>query len=109
MISDMEEIFSGEVAAKMETGDFRALARGESAMCGGNDDVAQDGNEDNSGNGLPVVKTGSPPTKERYCSMVSFGGVDTGKSNIQREKRRRKNNFTIKLMAGVKKMEKIMN
>jgi len=40
--------------------------------------------------------------------MVSFGRVDTGKSNIQREKRRRekgKNNFTIKLMAGVKNGE----
>jgi len=84
VISETEENFSGAVAAKMETGDFRALARGESAMCGGNDDVAQDGNEDNSGNGLPVVKTGSPPTKARYCSMVSFGGVDTEKSNIQR-------------------------
>jgi len=32
-----------------------------------------------------VVRTGSPPTKERYCSMVSFAGVDTGKSDIQRE------------------------
>ena len=50
MISDMEEIFSGEVAAKMETGDFRALARGESGRCGGNDELAQGGNEDN-GNG----------------------------------------------------------
>ena len=50
MISDMEENFSGEVAAKMETGDFRALARGESARCGGNE-LAQDGNEDKSGNG----------------------------------------------------------
>jgi len=26
--------------------------------------------------------------KERYCSIVSFGGVDTGKSGIQREKKR---------------------
>ena len=33
-----------------------------------------------------MVRTGSPPTKERYCSMVSLGGVDTGKSNIQRER-----------------------
>ena len=50
------------------------------------------GNEDKGGNGLPVVKTGSPPTKVRYCSMVSFGGVDTGKSNIQgdREEKRGK-------------------
>ena len=23
---------------------------------------------------------GVPPTKARYCSMVSFGGVETGKS-----------------------------
>jgi len=51
MISETEENFSGAVAAKMETGDFRALARGESAMGGGNVEVAQDGNEDNSGNG----------------------------------------------------------
>ena len=51
MISDMEVNFSGAMAAKMETGDFRALARGESASCGGNDEVAQDGNEDKSGNG----------------------------------------------------------
>ena len=35
---------------KMETGDFSALARGESKS-GGNDEVAQDGNEDKSGNG----------------------------------------------------------
>ena len=51
VISEMEVNFSGTVAAKMETGDFRALARGESAMCGGNDELAQDGNEDKSGNG----------------------------------------------------------
>ena len=51
MISDMEVNFSGAMAAKMETGDFRALARGESARCGGNDELAQDGNEDKSGNG----------------------------------------------------------
>jgi len=43
VISEMEVNFSGTVAAKMETGDFRALARGESAMCGGNDEVAQEG------------------------------------------------------------------
>ena len=47
--------------------------------------MAQDGNEDK-WKWLPVVRTGSPPTKERYCSMVSFGGVDTGKSNNQRER-----------------------
>ena len=51
MISEREENFSGAVAAKMETGDFRALARGESAMCGGHDESAQEGNEDKSGNG----------------------------------------------------------
>ena len=51
MISEMEVNFSGAVAAKMETGDFRALARGESAMRGGNDELARDGNEDKSGNG----------------------------------------------------------
>jgi len=50
VISEMEVNFSGAVAAKIETGDFRALARGESARCGGNDEVAQDGNEDKSGN-----------------------------------------------------------
>ena len=27
------------------------------------------------------------PTKARYCSMVSFAGVDTGKSNIQERER----------------------
>jgi len=47
----MEVNFSGTVAAKMETGDFRVLARGESARCGGNDEVEQAGNEDKSGNG----------------------------------------------------------
>ena len=51
MTSEMEENFSGAVAPKMGTGDFRALARGESAICGGNDDLAQDENEDKSGNG----------------------------------------------------------
>ena len=29
------------MAAKIETGDFRALARGESAMCGGNNEVRE--------------------------------------------------------------------
>ena len=52
------------------------------------------------------MRTGLPPTKERYCSMVSFGGVDTGKSNIQREREERREEkrreekerfFTIKL------------
>jgi len=49
------------------------------------------------------VRTGSPPTKARFCSMVSFGGVDTERSNIQRErvrereKRRERKGFTIKL------------
>ena len=38
VISEMEVNFSGAVAAKMETGDFRALARGESARCGGNEE-----------------------------------------------------------------------
>ena len=40
---------------------------------------------------LHVVRTGLPPTKARYCSMVSFGGVDTGKSILRRkEKKKRK-------------------
>jgi len=63
---------------------------------------------------LPVVSTGLPSTKERYCSMVSLGGVDTRKSNIQmerREEKRKKRFFTIKLT--VKrwrvKMEGLMN
>ena len=43
MVSEMEVNFSGAVAAKMETGDFRALARGESAMRGGNDELAHEG------------------------------------------------------------------
>ena len=37
-----------------------------------------------------MVRTGSPPTKVRYCSMVRFGGVDTGKSNIQGEREKRR-------------------
>ena len=44
VISEMEVNFSA-VAAKMETGDFRTFARGESARCGGNDEVARNGNE----------------------------------------------------------------
>ena len=39
VISETEENFSGAVVAKTETGDFRALARGESARCGGNDEM----------------------------------------------------------------------
>ena len=43
-----------------------------------------------------MVRTGSPPTKERYYSMVSFGGVETGKSNIQRDReKRREEKFNI--------------
>ena len=38
-----------------------------------------------------------PPTKERYCSIVSFGGVDTGKSKFKererREEKRRKSQY----------------
>ena len=34
----MEVNFSGAEAANIETGDFRDLARGESARCGGNDE-----------------------------------------------------------------------
>ena len=48
VISEMEVNFSGIVAAKMETGDFRALARGESARYSGNERWC---NEDKSGNG----------------------------------------------------------
>ena len=51
VISEMEVNFSGTVAAKMETGDFRDLARGESAICGKNEDLAHEGNEDKCGNG----------------------------------------------------------
>ena len=40
VISETEGNFSGAMAAKMETGDFRAFARGESEMYGGNDEVA---------------------------------------------------------------------
>ena len=43
VISEREVNFSGAVAAKMETGDFRALARGESAMGGGNDKMGHEG------------------------------------------------------------------
>ena len=39
VISEMEENFSGAVAAKTETGDFRALARGESVMRIGKNEV----------------------------------------------------------------------
>jgi len=42
VIFEMEVNFSGAVAAKMETGDFRALARGESAVCGWNNEVAHE-------------------------------------------------------------------
>ena len=42
VISETEENFSGAMAAKMETGDFRALARGESAVCGWNNEVAHE-------------------------------------------------------------------
>jgi len=30
--------------------------------------------------GDTIWARGLPPTKARYCSMVSFGGVETGKS-----------------------------
>ena len=36
-----------------------------------------------------------PPTKARYCSLVSLGGVDTGKSNIQGEEREREEKVNI--------------
>ena len=88
MISETEENFSGVVAAKMETGDFRALARGESARWGGNNEVWRKMEMGEKWKWLPVVKTGSLLMKTRYCSMVRFGGVDTGKYNIQEEKRR---------------------
>jgi len=32
------------------------------------------------GGGDTIWARGLPPTKARYCSMVSFGGVETGKS-----------------------------
>jgi len=38
--------------------------------------------------GGTICSWGFPPTKARYCSMVSFGGVDTGKSNNQGERER---------------------
>jgi len=47
------------------------------------------GNE-GKGKWSPVVRTGLPPTKERYCSMVSLDGVNTGKSDIQREREKRR-------------------
>jgi len=49
------------------------------------------------GGGVTISSRGLPPMKARYCSMVSFGGLDTGKSIIQREKRKRKLKF---VMAG---------
>ena len=33
------------------------------------------------GGGDTIWARGLPPTKARYCSMVSWGGVVTGKSN----------------------------
>ena len=36
--------------------------------------------------GDTICSRGFLLTKARYCSMVSLGGVDTGKSNIQRER-----------------------
>jgi len=33
-----------------------------------------------------ISSRGFPTMKARYCSMVSFGGVVTGKSNVPREK-----------------------
>ena len=51
-----------------------------------------------------------PSRKARYCSLVSFGGMDTGKSNIQGEReRKREEREEREKMAGGKKMEKIMN
>jgi len=37
------------------------------------------------GGGGTISSRGLPARKARYCSMVSFGGVVTGKSNVQRE------------------------
>ena len=48
------------------------------------------------GGGGTISSTGLPPMKARYCSMVSFGGVDTGKSNIQREEKREEVNIFTK-------------
>jgi len=49
------------------------------------------------GEGGPGVVEGGEiwSTKARYCSMVSLGGVDTGKSNIQEERRRKERDFKI--------------
>ena len=61
------------------------------------------------GGGDRISSMGSGPRKARYCFMVSFGGVVTGKSNVQREKerkRKRELKFGVKLMAG--KFEKGM-
>ena len=42
------------------------------------------------GGGGTISSTGSGPRKARYRSLVSFGGVVKGKSNVQREKEKEK-------------------
>jgi len=42
------------------------------------------------GGGGTISSRGLPSMKVRYCSMVNFGGVVTGKSNVQREKEKEK-------------------
>ena len=53
-----------------------------------------------------ICSRGFPPTKARYCSMVSFGGVDTAKSNIQgeREKEKREIHYLLQSNWKVKKI-----
>jgi len=52
-----------------------------------------------------AIRSRDLPTKARYCSLVSFGGVDTGKSNIQgeKEKRRERNSISFASKLKVKK------
>jgi len=42
------------------------------------------------GGGGTISSGGLPSMKARYCSLVSFGGVVTGKSIIQREEKRKR-------------------
>jgi len=49
--------------------------------------LAMGGGETTAGEG--TICSRDLPTKARYCSLVSLGGVDTGKSNIQGKRRER--------------------